>query len=53
MRTLEEIRKDVTELITRCPGVTENEIMKQLHLSQRFTRKLLDQMVYRGELCQN
>jgi len=51
MRILEEIKKEIIELIANCPGITENEIGKQLTLSPRFARKLFDQMVKNGEIC--
>jgi hypothetical protein len=51
MRTLEEIKSQVIELVKKCPGITEDEIGKQLKLSYRFGRKLFDDMVARGELC--
>lgn len=51
MRTLEEIKKEVLDLIAKCPGITENEIGKQLQLSVRFTKNLLDEMINKGEIC--
>lgn len=51
MRTLEKIKKDVVDLIVKCPGITENEIAKQLKLSYRFGKKLFDEMIAKGEIC--
>lgn len=51
MRTIEEIKKEIVALITRCPSITDNEIGKQLHLSVRFTEKILNSMIQEGEIC--
>jgi len=51
MRTLEEIKKEIIELIANCPGITEGEIGKQLKISPRFGRKLFDDMIKNEEIC--
>ncbi len=51
MRTLEEIKEDVINLIIKCPGITENEIAKELKLSYRFSQKLFNIMISKGEIC--
>ena len=48
-----EIKKAVIELIARCPGITQNEIAKELKLSARYATKLFDHMLEQGEICQN
>ena len=50
-KTLEEIKKEVVELVARCPGITESEIGKQLSLTRRFATRLFDEMLAKGELC--
>ncbi len=51
VRMLKEIKKQVIDLIAKCPGITESEIGKQLKLSVRFTNNLLDDMIRKGEIC--
>lgn len=54
MRTVEEMMNEVEVLIARCPNITENEIVKKLKISQRFLRKLLDNMIKNGDIkCPN
>jgi orotate phosphoribosyltransferase-like protein len=53
MKTLEEIKKEVIDLIAKCPGITEGEIGKELKISYRFGRKLFNQMIENGEICLN
>lgn len=50
-RTLEAIKKQVGDLIMRCPNITEGEIRKELKLSYRFGTKLFDGMIKKGEIC--
>lgn len=52
-KTIEEIKQDVINLIVNCPGITEREIAKKLKLSKRYATKLFDDMISRGEICQN
>lgn len=52
IKTLEEIKKQIADLIAKCPGITEDEIGKQLKLSYRFGMKLLDDMIAKGEIGQ-
>ena len=53
MRTIEEIKRDVIELVTANPEISEREIGTQLHLSARYTKRLLNEMIKRGEICLN
>ncbi len=52
-QTLEEIKKEVVFLIANCPGITEREIAKKLHISYRFSIKLFNEMIKNGEICLN
>ncbi len=52
-KTLEEIKKEVIDLIANCPGITEREIAKKLHISYRFSIKLFNEMIKNGEICLN
>ena len=51
MRLINEMKRDIRNLIYECPGITQNEIVKQLQISQRFLTKLLDDMIKNGEVC--
>lgn len=52
-KTIEEIKQDVIDLVANCPGITGREIAKKLKLSKRYANKLFDDMISKGELCQN
>lgn len=51
MKTIKEIKKEVIDLIAKCPGITEDEIAKELKLSYRFGKKLFIDMMNKGEIC--
>lgn len=53
MRTIEELKREVIALVTKYPTTTEREIGEKLSMSPRFTARLLDDMMNRGELQLN